>query len=261
MVTPNPDGGPILDIRGVSKAFPTPVGPVTVLQDISLQLGTGEFVSLIGPSGCGKTTLLRIVAGLIPPTRGEVWIEGELSTKPSRRRGFVFQHFNLLPWRTVLSNACYGLELAGVGRAQARRAGLAQLEILGLRGFEGHFPAQISGGMKQRVGLARALLINPSILLMDEPFGALDALTREVMQEDLLRIWERKKVILFVTHSIDEAIFLSDRVVVMGTAPGRILQEFPVDLPRPRLGWDVRSDPRYTGLRHAIWQMLKGQVS
>lgn len=251
----------MLSIRGLSKTFGQGPYPVEVLKEVNLEVAEGEFVSLIGPSGCGKTTMLRIVAGLIPPTSGEVLLRGKPSLKPSREKGFVFQHFNLFPWRTSLSNATYGMELRGDAPDEMKRKGEARLRSVGLKGFERHFPFQISGGMKQRVGLARALLIDPSLLLMDEPFGALDALTREVLQEELIRISENeKKTFLFVTHSIDEAVYLSDRVIVMGAKPGRIVKEFRVPLARPRAESAVRSDPVFHELRSQIWTLLKEQM-
>lgn len=261
-IPPKFEGGrPVLKIEHVSKVFSsgTGTGTLEVLRDINLDVAEGEFVSLLGPSGCGKTTLLKIVGGLVPATSGAIHLNGQLSMKPSRDNGFVFQHFNLFPWRTVLGNAVYGLELQGVGTAAERNEkALSYLRALGLEGFHNHFPAQISGGMKQRVGIARALLINPRVLLMDEPFGALDALTREVLQEELLRIVANEgRTVVFVTHSIDEAIYLSDRIVVMGRNPGKIMREFKLTLPKPRWEYNFRKEPEYIALREEIWELLR----
>lgn len=249
----------MLDIIDVSRTFDRLELPA--LQNFNLHIAEREFVSLLGPSGCGKTTLLRITAGLLPPTTGEVRVAGQLSMGPSRDKGVVFQHFNLLPWRTALTNIAYGLELQGVPKSvRLQRAG-EYLKLVGLEDFGDHYPSEISGGMKQRVGIARALAIEPKILLMDEPFGALDALTREYLQGELQRICEAKQLtVLFVTHSIDEAIYLSDRIVVMGIRPGRILREFKVDMLRPRWKYDIRAHPDYAGLRHEIWTLLEDQV-
>ncbi|CAN5650106.1 ABC transporter ATP-binding protein [soil metagenome] len=249
----------MLQISNVSRSFDRLALPA--LQDFNLHIAEREFVSLIGPSGCGKTTLLRVAAGLLPPSSGEVRVAGKLSMGPSRDKGVVFQHFNLLPWRTALSNIAYGLELQGVPKRIRTQRALEYLKLVGLESFADHYPAEISGGMKQRVGIARALAIEPKILLMDEPFGALDALTREYLQGELQRICEAKQLtVLFVTHSIDEAIYLSDRIVVMGSRPGRTLCEFEVDMPRPRWEYDIRAHPSYAGLRHEIWALLEDQI-
>ncbi len=206
---------------------------MTALQDLNVEVGEGEFVSIVGPSGCGKSTFLNVLLGLIPASSGEMMIHGKRITGPGQDRAMVFQEFGLLPWRTVMNNVELGLELKGVGAAARRRicAGLA--EMVGLSSFEGHYPHELSGGMKQRVGLARALATDPEVLLMDEPFAALDAQTRDIMQSELLRIWqEAKKTVLFVTHQIEEAVYLSDRVIVMTKRPGGAKKVFDVDLPR-----------------------------
>ena len=253
----------MLEVRQLSKVFfeqndPRKPGFVA-LYNISLAIRNKEFVSLLGPSGCGKTTLIRIIAGLIPADRGEVVVNGQIVTAPGRDRCMVFQQFGLLPWRTVLSNVEFGLEIEGVCKEDRRRAADKYLELVGLRGFEHYYPHQISGGMQQRVGIARALSKQPDILLMDEPFGAVDAQTREQLQEELLKIWNQTDTtIVFVTHSIDEAIYLSDRVVVMQGRPGRIKEEVTVELPRPRWEGDVKADPRFAQLRTHLRESLRG---
>src|SRR5262245_26531461 len=207
----------------------------TVLEELNLAVGTGEFVSIIGTSGCGKTTLLNILDGLMAPTRGQVLVEGAPVSGPGRDRAMVFQEGALLPWRTVLRNVTYGLECLGTDRREARHAAERCLDLVGLRGFELHYPHELSGGMRQRVNLARALAVDPGILLMDEPFASLDAQTRETMQAELLAIWERtRKTVVFVTHQIGEAIYLSDRVLVLTGRPGQLHHVVNVDLPRPR---------------------------
>ena len=250
----------MLRVDSVFKRF-SPEGPL-VLDDLDLSVGQGEFVSLLGPSGCGKTTLLKIVAGLLPPTSGKVFLEGEESVEPSREKAMVFQHFNLLPWRTAINNVAYGLEVQGVPKAERLETAARFLKLLDLEGYEDHYPSQISGGMKQRVGLARALATEPRLMLMDEPFGALDALTREYLQDELARIAASQDLtVLFVTHSIDEAIYLSDRIVVMGNNPGRILVEYPVPFERPRTTTVVRADPRFAELRNQVWVLLEEEKS
>ncbi|MCE2528072.1 MAG: ABC transporter ATP-binding protein [Actinomycetia bacterium] len=246
----------MLRVASVDKRF-SAEGPL-VLDDLDLSVGQGEFVSLLGPSGCGKTTLLKIVAGLLPPTAGKVFLEGKESSEPSRKKAMVFQHFNLLPWRTTINNVAYGLEVQGVAKAERLEKAAQFLQLLDLEGYENHYPSQISGGMKQRVGLARALATEPRLMLMDEPFGALDALTREYLQDELAKIAASQNLtVLFVTHSIDEAIYLSDRIVVMGNNPGRILLEYPVPFERPRTTTVVRADPRFAELRNQVWLLLE----
>ena len=226
---------PILVVDQVKMTFRTQQGKLWALAGVSFRVAPGEFLCIVGPSGCGKTTLLRILGGLAKPTGGSVYLEGEPLTAPRRRIGFVFQKAALLPWRTVLENVTLPLEIQGVEAAEARRRAEELLELVRLRGFEGAYPHELSGGMEQRVAIARALIHDPAILLLDEPFGALDALTRERMNLELLRIWRAKrKTVVMVTHSIQEAIFLADRVLVMSPRPGRIEASFPIPLPRPR---------------------------
>ena len=253
----------MLEVRQLSKVFfeqnDSRKPGLVALYNISLAIRKNEFVSLLGPSGCGKTTLIRIIAGLLPADCGEVLVNGQAVTVPGRDRCMVFQQFGLLPWRTVLSNVEFGLEIEGVPKDERSARAGQYLELVGLKGFERYYPHQISGGMQQRVGIARALSKKPDILLMDEPFGAVDAQTREQLQEELLKIWSRTDTtVVFVTHSIDEALYLSDRVVVMQARPGRIKEEVSVDLPRPRWEGDVKADPRFAQLRSQLRESLRG---
>ena len=252
----------MLEVRRLSKIFFEQNDPrkpgLVALYNISLAIRKNEFVSLLGPSGCGKTTLIRIVAGLLTADRGEVLVNSQLVNSPGHDRCMVFQQFGLLPWRTVVSNVEFGLEIDGVAREERRALAGKYLELVGLKGFESYYPHQISGGMQQRVGIARALSKRPEILLMDEPFGAVDAQTREQLQEELLKIWaQTETTVVFVTHSIDEAIYLSDRVVVMQARPGRIKEEVPIDLPRPRWEGDIKADPRFAQLRARLRDSLR----
>ena len=252
----------MLEVRRLSKIFFEQNDPrkpgLVALYDISLAIRKNEFVSLLGPSGCGKTTLIRIIAGLLTADRGDVLVNQQGVTAPGHDRCMVFQQFGLLPWRTVLSNVEFGLEIEGMAREERRAVAEKYLELVGLKGFESYYPHQISGGMQQRVGIARALSKKPEILLMDEPFGALDAQTREQLQEELLKIWaQTETTVVFVTHSIDEAIYLSDRVVVMQARPGRIKEEVRIDLPRPRWEGDVKADPRFAQLRARLRDSLR----
>lgn len=248
----------MLDIEHLQKTYPGSTKPA--LEDFDLQVNKGEFVSLIGPSGCGKTTALRIIAGLLEPSGGNVMINGAPGLAPSRDKAMVFQQFNLFPWRTALANVAFGLEVQGMGKKERAAVASEYLDLVGLSDREGHYPAQLSGGQNQRVGLARALAIQPQLILMDEPFGALDALTREHLQALLQKISaERNLTVLFVTHSIDEAIFLSDRMVVMGV-PGRVIVEHRVELPRPRSSYDWRSTQEYTKLRTETWDVLREEI-
>jgi len=253
----------MLDVRRLSKVFfeqndPSKPGLVA-LYDVSFSVRKNEFVCLLGPSGCGKTTLIRVIAGLIQADKGEIRVDGKPVTAPGRDRCMVFQQFGLLPWRTVLGNVEFGLEIDGIPREQRREISRRYVELVGLHGFENYYPHQISGGMQQRVGIARALSKEPDILLMDEPFGAVDAQTREQLQEELLKIWSKTDTtVIFVTHSIDESVYLSDRVIVMQSRPGRIKEEVRVELPRPRWEGDVKADPRFAELRARIRESLRG---
>jgi NitT/TauT family transport system ATP-binding protein len=245
-----------LAIRHLSKWF----GPLEALRDINVEVERGGFVSLVGPSGCGKTTFLRIVAGLEPASAGDVLIDDRVVRKPGSDRGFVFQTDNLLPWRSVLANALIGPELARRCGAAERSRTLDLLKLVGLSGFENYYPRQLSGGMRQRVNLARALAIDPEILLMDEPFSSLDAQTREIMQSELLRIWEKgRKTVLFVTHQIDEAVYLSDRVLVFARRPGRLQESVEITLPRPR-ALAVKRTPEFVAYVDRIWRLIEDEV-
>ena len=237
----------MIDIEDVSQVFRTSGRQDHLaLSGISLAIEDGAFVSILGPSGCGKSTLLYIVGGFVSPTTGVVKVRGKAVTGPGPDRGPVFQEFALFPWKSVLGNVMYGPRQQGVKSAEAEAQSRALIEMVGLKGFEHFYPKELSGGMKQRVALARTLAYHPAVLLMDEPFGALDAHTRRRLQNDLLGIWERdRKTVLFVTHSVDEAVFLSDKVVVMTRSPGRIKTVIDIDLPRPRRRSDLLLDPRY----------------
>ncbi len=227
---------------------------------LNMAIEEGEFVSVVGPSGCGKSTLLKIVDGLCTPTGGQVLLDGRAVSRPGRDRAVVFQDASLFPWYTVLGNVSYGLECHGARSREARQRAQPFIELVGLAGFEHHYPYELSGGMQQRVNLARALAVDPELLLMDEPFAALDAQTRELMQHELLRIWEATgKTVLFITHQIDEAIYLADRVVVMSARPGRILDDIRIDISRPRHLWVKRSAP-FLEYVDRIWNLIQGQV-
>ena len=250
----------MITVRGVDKSFPARNGNAATLalQGVNLTIDTDAFVSIVGPSGCGKTTLLRMIAGLALPDAGAVEIDGLPVSGPGPDRAVVFQQFALLPWATVVDNIAFGLELRGMARAERLAIADDLIHAMGLRGFERHYPRQLSGGMQQRVGLARALAVNPAILLMDEPFASVDAQTRRTLQEDLLRLAERsRKTIVFVTHDIDEAVRLADRVVLMSPRPGRIRESLPVGLPRPRPD-DLDQDPVAIQLKAYLWRQLRG---
>ncbi|CAB3729475.1 Bicarbonate transport ATP-binding protein CmpD [Achromobacter animicus] len=226
---------PLLQARAVSVSYQTRRGSIDALREVDLAVGEGEFVTILGPSGCGKSTLLKLAAGLLTPTLGQVEVGGVPVERPSRDIGVAFQKPTLLPWRTVLDNVLLPSETAGERGADAERRARELLDLVGLRDFAGNYPNELSGGMQQRVGLARMLQRDPRLLLMDEPFAALDAMTREALTLELQRIWMRdRKSVLFITHSIPEAVMLSDRVLVMSARPGRVVEDFKVDIPRPR---------------------------
>jgi NitT/TauT family transport system ATP-binding protein len=245
-----------LAVHGLGKAF----GELQVLLGIELAVARGEFIALVGPSGCGKTTFLRIVAGLEAASSGQVLLDGRVVSAPGGDRGFVFQSDSLLPWRTVFANAIIGREIAGqVGPAERART-MELLKLVGLEGFEHYHPRQLSGGMRQRVNLARALAIDPQILLMDEPFSSLDAQTREIMQTELMRIWEEgRKTVLFVTHQIDEAVFLADRVLVFARRPGRLRESVTIELPRPR-ALAIKRTREFVQYVDHIWRLIEDDV-
>ncbi len=247
-------------IRNLTKTYSG--GNVVALQDIDLEVEPYESICILGPSGCGKTTLLRILDCLIPKDSGEILMDGEKVVQPRPDVAMVFQHFGLFPWKRLDENIAYGLELRGGSKPEMAATVGRYVQLMGLKGFEKSYPHQLSGGMQQRAGLARALAINPSLLLMDEPFGSLDAQTREMMQEELLRILAtEKKTMIFVTHSIDEAILLGDRIVMMSRRPGRIREIVLVEIPRPRKIISVRAHPRYIELRARLWEMLKQDLA
>jgi NitT/TauT family transport system ATP-binding protein len=247
---------PKLSVIDLNKRF----GALEALRNIAFDVPAGQFISIVGPSGCGKTTFLRIVAGLEPTTSGEVLIDGRVVRGPGADRGFVFQQDSLLPWRSVFDNAMLGPEIAGTRGEPEKRRTLDLLKLVGLGGFEAYFPRQLSGGMRQRVNLARALAIDPQILLMDEPFSALDAQSREIMQTELLRIWELgRKTVLFVTHQIDEAVFLSDHVLVFARRPGRLQERVEIGLPRPRT-LTLKRTPEFVTYVDHIWKLIENDV-
>jgi NitT/TauT family transport system ATP-binding protein len=258
--TSAPAAGPVvIDARNLSLTYGGADSPVVALSDINLQIGAGEFVSLIGPSGCGKTTLMRVVADLVQPTGGVITVNGMSPAEARRARayGYVFQAPALYPWRTVRRNLTLPLEIMGIAKGERAERAKRYLAMVGLDGFEGKFPWQLSGGMQQRVSIARALCFDPQLLLMDEPFGALDEITRDHLNEQLLRLWERaKKTVIFVTHSIPEAVFLSSRIVVMSPRPGRILEVIPSNLPADRT-LDVRETPAFLEIAHRVRVALR----
>ncbi len=249
-------GPPVIEVQGVSKQYRTRTGDVLAVSDVTCQVQEREFVAVLGSSGCGKSTLLKMIAGLIPTTSGEIRVKGQPVTEPLESVGMVFQGPVLLKWRTVLGNVLFPAEALGRGTAAYRDRALDLLKLVGLDGFEEKYPFELSGGMAQRASLSRALLLDPDLMLMDEPFGALDALTREEMNLELLRIWEeRRKTILFVTHSISEAVFLADRVLVMTPRPGRVAVDISIDLPRPRSN-TLRADLRFGELVLRLQQAM-----
>jgi NitT/TauT family transport system ATP-binding protein len=254
---------PLVELRGVGKSFITKSNQVVqALHDVSLSIGQGEFVAIVGPSGCGKSTTLNLLAGLEPLTEGTALIGGKPPGEIQYDVGYVFQQDSVLPWRRVLENVELGLELRKVPPAERRGKAEALVRLMGLEGFGHSYPVELSGGMRKRVALAMTLAYDPTVLLMDEPFGALDAQTRAIMQDELLRIWgERRQTVLFVTHDIGEAIAVADRVVVMTARPARIKSIYEVDLPRPRSAGDARFDPRFDVLYKKIWEDLKPEIA
>jgi NitT/TauT family transport system ATP-binding protein len=248
-----------LTARDVSMSYVDRTSGDTLLaiERVDLDILEGEFVSIVGPSGCGKSTFLKIVNGLLPTFDGTIRVA---HASHGRDHAMVFQDSALFPWYTILSNVAYGLVCSGVGKKEAHRRALPFIELVGLKGFEQKYPYQLSGGMQQRANLARALTVDPEILLMDEPFAALDAQTRELMQLELLRIWrEARKTVLFITHQIDEAVYLSDRVVVMSKRPGRILDDIPIDIERPR-DLSVKRTPAFIAYAERVWALISGEL-
>ncbi|WP_433467470.1 ABC transporter ATP-binding protein [Spirillospora sp. CA-128828] len=247
-----------ISVTGVGKTFPVRGGgEFTALQDVGLDVAEGEFLVVVGPSGCGKSTLLDLIGGLTRPTSGRVLIDGAEVTGPALDRGIVFQQYALFPWRTALRNVEFGLEAKGLGRRERVETARHHLDLVGLSGFEDRYPHELSGGMKQRVAIARSLAYDPDVLLMDEPFAALDAQTRESLQEELLRIWARtRKTVVFITHGIDEAVYLGGRVAVLTPRPGRVKEIVDIDLGSRDEREDVRSSPEFAAHRHQVWSLL-----
>jgi ABC-type nitrate/sulfonate/bicarbonate transport system ATPase subunit len=248
---------PKLEIRDVGKIYNTKAGETTALEKTSFTVADGEFVTILGPSGCGKSTILRIVAGLEESNSGQVLLDGKEINGPGPDRGMVFQSYTLFPWLNVKDNITFGLKLKGVSQKERDDLARHYLQLIGLEGFEKHYPIQLSGGMKQRVAIARALANDPKILLMDEPFGALDAQTRTIMQEVLLKAWEdTKKTILFITHDVDESIFLADSVYVMTARPGRLKKKIPITLARPR-EYSMKSTPEFGHYKEELLSLIR----
>ncbi|WP_311852456.1 ABC transporter ATP-binding protein [Methylocella sp. CPCC 101449] len=251
-----------VSLSGVAISFGSGASLYRAVADVDLTVQPGEFVAIVGPTGCGKSTLLNVAAGLLVPSAGSAQVSGRKVEGITRAAGYLFQADALMPWKTALANVAVALEVAGVGRAEARERALAWLARVGLKGFSERYPHQLSGGQKKRVALAQMLIRDPAILLMDEPFGPLDAQTRTLMGDLLLSLWQAdRKAVLFVTHDLDEAIALADRVVVMSAGPAsRIIADHRIDLPRPREIVDIRLDPRFHALQSAIWRDLKAEV-
>jgi NitT/TauT family transport system ATP-binding protein len=249
-----------LTLRSLSKTYFDPYAGahVTAVQDVSLDVKQGEFVSIVGRSGCGKTTLLNMIAGFIPVTGGEILLDGRAISGPGPDRGVVFQSFALFPWKTVLGNVAFGPRMRGLPREECERIAREYLALVGLAGNAGRYPAELSGGMQQRVGVVRALANNPDVLLMDEPFASVDAQTRMTLQEELTRIWmERRPTIVFVTHDVEEAVFLANRVVVLSR--GRVLKEIDVPLPRPRVWDEMIENAQFKALSAQVLQLVRAE--
>ncbi len=243
-------------IENLRVSFGRNSSAVEAVSDVSMHVNPGEFVSVIGPSGCGKSTLLNVVAGFVQPSAGTVTVDGKITDKPGADRGMVFQQYSLFPWLSVRKNVEFGLKQQGMVNSEREQAARTLLGLAGLTAFENHYPEQLSGGMKQRVGIVRALATSPKVLLMDEPFGALDAQTRVVMQQILTNMWQRFRIsVLFITHDIDESIFLSDRVYVMTARPGLIKAEIPIPLPRPRMP-EMLSSPEFLAIKHKLRNLI-----
>ncbi len=257
-----------IDLRGVTKDFvvrPTKGQPqariLRALDDVTLEVPSGQFLTLVGPSGSGKTTLLDLLGGLSRPTSGQVLVDGHEVSGPGLDRGIVFQQYALFPWRTALANVAFGLEQQGLSRRERTERAREHLALVGLEGFEERYPHELSGGMKQRVAIARSLAYQPGILLMDEPFAALDAQTREQLQDELLRIWRTTgTTVVFITHGIEEAVYLGQRVAVLSSRPGRLKELVDIDLGDRTADSDLRSDPRFVRYRHELWALLHDEV-
>ena len=253
---------PAIELRDASKRFRTPAGDIyTALHDFNLSVGRGEFVSIVGPTGCGKSTALSLISGLAPASGGQVLVMGEPVRSIERRLGFVFQGDVLFPWKSVLGNVAAGLRFRGVSRREANERARDWIARVGLSGFEDHYPHQLSGGMRKRTALAQSLITSPEIILMDEPFSALDVQTRTLMEDELLDLWSTTSAsVVFVTHDLEEAIALSDRVCVMTAGPGTVKGVYTIDLPRPRRVAEIRFEPRFVELYRDIWENLRDEV-
>jgi len=259
MTTTTPTTTAKISVREVTKTFPLKGEEFVALDRVSLDIADNEFVTVVGPSGCGKSTLMNVLAGLETPTGGEALVDGKSVSGPGPERGVIFQQYALFPWLTVRKNVEFGLKVAGVAKAERRERAEHFIEMVGLQQFADALPKMLSGGMKQRCAIARAYAVNPSILLMDEPFGALDALTRVRLQEQLLETWsQEKRTVMFITHDVDEAVFLANRVIVMAARPGRIFDVIDVDLPYPRTE-DMRLSPEFAELRNRVWHSVYHQ--
>jgi NitT/TauT family transport system ATP-binding protein len=256
-------GTPTIELRRASRSFITPTGAtIAAIRDVDLTVAAGEFCAVVGPTGCGKSTTLSLISGLAPPTGGEVFVLGKPVTGVDRRVGFVFQNDALFPWRNVLDNVAAGPIFRGIGRAEAVQRAGDWVRRVGLSRFERHHPHQLSGGMRKRVALAQTMINEPVILLMDEPFSALDVQTRILMQDELLSLWSAAKAsVVFVTHDLEEAIALADRVVVMTAGPATVKSSYPIDLPRPRVTAEIRFEPRFVELSRLIWNDLREEVA
>lgn len=251
----------LLEVKNLCMTYRTRDKEMEVLRDVNISVEEGEFVSILGPSGCGKTTALRTIGGLVTRSGGSIRIAGKEIAGPGKDRGFVFQQDGLYPWLTVIENVAFGLKIRGLPKQERHRQGQKFIDLVGLTGFENYYPYEISGGMRQRTNLARALVTDPAILLMDEPFAALDAQNREIMQLELLRIAEQTaKTVLLVTHQIDEAIYLSKRVIVMSSRPGRIKAVVPIEFPWPR-PLEIKRDPRFVAYVGDLWELIKEDVT
>ncbi len=247
---------PMIQLEGVSKSF----GQLKVLQEVNLEVAKGEFLVLLGASGCGKSTMLNMISGFEQPSQGRVLVNGKVVKDVEPACGMVFQQYALFPWKTVSENVAFGLKMRGIARTERRDVARRYIESVGLKGFEDSYPSALSGGMKQRVSIARVLANDPDVMLLDEPFAALDAMTRQVLQEQLLSIYEKSgKTIVFITHSIDEALMLSTRMIVMGAKPGRVVQDIKNELPLPRTA-EVQLSPAYLELKKSIWETVQVEV-
>ncbi len=252
----------MLEMKNISIKFkPSKSAEIVAVEDTSLVVNQNEFVSIIGPSGCGKSTLLRAAAGLEQPISGNIYVQGKSVYRPGAERGLVFQTYTLFPWLTVTENIHFSLKKSSLSKTDQKRLVEHYIHLIGLEGFEKSYPNQLSGGMRQRVAIARALVYQPKILLMDEPFGALDAQTRLMMQELLLEVWEKQRItVLFVTHDVDEAILLSDRILVMTTLPGRIKTEIDIDFPRPRTVLDTETSSMFTEYKKQVLELVREEA-